>query len=237
MSLQEDHARKPDISLNIRTVGDELVSDGRISQKDAEQLSLKTRRKEQLNWNPIELIGEEMFDDLTNPGRALDVEALTIWLAERVKQQYVRIDPLKIESTTVTRVMSYEFAQRHQILALDVKDDEVVIVSAQPYIHSWEATIEQSQPGKILTRVIANPADIRRYTTEFYTMARSVNKATAAGLKTSSLSNLEQMLELGQIDQMEANDAHIVNIVDWLLNYAFTQRASDIHLEPRREKG
>ncbi len=237
MSIQEVNTKKPDISLNLRTVADELIEDGRLSSTDAEQLGMKTRRKEQLNWNPIELIAEENFDDLKNPGRSLDLETLTIWLAERAKQQYIRIDPLKIDSVVVTRVMSYEFAQRHQILALEVKDDEVVVVSAQPYVHSWETTIEQSLPGKILTRVVANPADIRRCTTEFYTMARSVNKANASGLQTSSLSNLEQMLELGQIDQMEANDAHIVNIVDWLLNYAFTQRASDIHLEPRRDKG
>ena len=237
MSLQEANPKKPDISLNLRSVADELVETGRPSQKASEQLGLKTRRKEQLNWNPIELIAEEMFDDQANPGCSLDLETLTIWLAEQAQQQYVRIDPLKIDSTIVTRVMSYEFAQRHQILALEVKEDEVVIVSAQPYMYSWETTIEQSQPGKQLTRVIANPADIRRYTTEFYTMARSVNKASAAGISGSSLTNLEQMLELGQIDQMEANDAHIVNIVDWLLNYAFTQRASDIHLEPRRDKG
>lgn len=238
MSLLEANARKPDISLSVRSLADDLVADGRLSAKNSEHLGLKTRRKEQLVWNPIELIAEEMFDDLKNPGRSLDLETLTQWLAERAKQQYVRIDPLKIDSAVVTRIMSYEFAQRHQILALEVRDDEVVIVSAQPYVHSWEATIEQSQPGKILTRVIANPADIRRCTTEFYTMARSVNKANAAGVGLgSSLTNLEQMLELGQIDAMEANDAHVVNIVDWLLNYAFNQRASDIHLEPRREKG
>ncbi len=237
LSIQEANSKKPDISLNLRTVADDLVSDLRLSARDAEQLTLKTRRKEQLNWNPIELIAEEMYEDQANPGKFLDLETLTIWLAGRAQQQYVRIDPLKIDAVLVTRVMSHEFAQRHQILALETRDDEVVVVSAQPYVHAWEATIEQSQPGKVLTRVIANPADIRRYTTEFYTMARSVNKATAAGLSSSSLTNLEQMLELGQIDQMEANDAHIVNIVDWLLNYAFTQRASDIHLEPRREKG
>ena len=237
MSFQQTKSKKPDISLNLRSIADELVQAGRLSNKASEQLGMRTRRKEQLNWNPIELIAEEMFDDQAKPGYSLDLEVLTIWLAEQAKQRYVRIDPLKIDSTIVTRVMSYEFAQRHQILALAVKENEVIIVSAQPYIYSWETTIEQSQPGKDLTRVIANPADIRRYTTEFYTMARSVNKASAAGFKSSSLTNLEQMLELGQIDQMEANDAHIVHIVDWLLNYAFTQRTSDIHLEPRREKG
>jgi general secretion pathway protein E len=133
--------------------------------------------------------------------------------------------------------MSAEFARRHELLALEVRDDEVIIACAQPYVFGWEATIMQSQPGKVLTRVIANPADVRRYTNEFYQMAKSVRKANAQGLNTSSLSNLEQMLELGHIDAMEANDAHVVNIVDWLLGYAFTQRASDIHLEPRREKG
>ena len=133
--------------------------------------------------------------------------------------------------------MSHEFAKRHQILCTAVREDEVEVVSAEPDVSGWETTIEQSQSGKVITRMIANPKDIRRYTTEFYTMARSVTQANAQGLGTSSLSNLEQMLELGQLDAMEANDAHVVNIVDQLLGYAFSQRASDIHLEPRRDKG
>ena len=94
MSLQESNTRKPDISLSLRTVADDLVADGRLSPGDSEQLSLKTRRKEQLNWNPVELIAEEMLDDQNKPGRSLDLESLTIWLAEKAEQQYVRIDPL-----------------------------------------------------------------------------------------------------------------------------------------------
>ena len=91
MSLQEANARKPDISLSVRSVADDLVADGRLSAKNSEHLGLKTRRKEQLVWNPIELIAEEMFDDLKTPGQSLDLEALTHWLAERAKQQYVRL--------------------------------------------------------------------------------------------------------------------------------------------------
>ncbi len=237
VSLQEDKAYKPDITLNLRSLLNDLVADGRMSVADADKLSLKTRSKEQLNWHPLELIAEDPPEDLKNPGKFLDLETLTLWLCEKAGQPYKRIDPLKIDSQVITKVMSAEFARRHQILAIDVLDDEVVIVSAQPYVSAWEATISQSQPGKVITRMIANPADIRQYTTEFYTMARSVNQATAQGINASSLTNLEQLLELGQLDAMEANDAHIVNIVDWLLGYAFTQRASDIHLEPRRDKG
>ena len=237
MSIQEVGDKKPDIQLNLRSLLNNLVADGRLSTADADQLSLKIRSNEQIDWHPLELIAEDPPDDQKNPAQKLDLEVLTLWLCEKANQPYQRIDPLKIDSQVVTSVMSHEFAKRHQLLALEVRDDEVVVTSAEPYMSGWEPTIQQSQPGKIITRVISNPADIRRYTTEFYTMARSVSQANAQGLNLNSLSNLEQMLELGQMESMEANDAHVVNIVDWLLGYAFSQRASDIHLEPRRIKG
>ena len=237
MSTQEVGSNKPDIALNVRGVINDLVADGRLSTEDAENISMKSRAKHQLTWHPIELVAEENAVDLKNPAKNLDLDVLTHWLCERSKQTYKRIDPMKIDATVVTRMMSAEFAKRHGLLPISMTEEEIVIASAQPYVSSWEATLGQSHPRKVLTRVVANPADIRRYTTEFYQMAKSVSKANAQGLNTSSLTNLEQMLELGHVDAMEANDAHIVNIVDWLLGYAFTQRASDIHLEPRREKG
>ena len=91
---------------------------------------------------------------------------------------------------------------------------------------------------KPIRRVLVDPRDIERYTTEFYTMARSVEGARAKGQAQGvPPGNLEQMLELGKLKEPDANDQHIVNIVDWLLQYAFEQRASDIHIEPRREVG
>ena len=235
MNGKDSRVNKPDITLNVRSVINDLVADGRLSLNDAEAISMKSRAKHQLTWHPLELIAEEEPLDQKNPGKLLDLETLTLWLCGRSKQAYKRIDPLKIDAAVVTRLMSAEFAKRHGVLPLEILEDEIVIASAQPYVSGWEATLLQSQPGKVLTRVIANPADIRRYTTEFYQMAKSVSQANVQGL--SALTNLEQMLELGHVDAMEANDAHIVNIVDWLLGYAFNQRASDIHLEPRREKG
>src|SRR3990167_4769995 len=83
-----------------------------------------------------------------------------------------------------------------------------------------------------------HPADILRFTVEFYRLAKSVSGASAGDMKVSGAGNFEQLLNLGAQDQEpDANDAHIVNIVDWLFQYAFTQRASDIHIEPRREQG
>ena len=86
-----------------------------------------------------------------------------------------------------------------------------------------------------IKRVVANPADIQRYTVEFFRLARSVSGATSPDQKISGVGSFEQLLNLGAADQEpDANDAHIVTIVDWLFQYAFQQRASDIHIEPRR---
>jgi general secretion pathway protein E len=133
--------------------------------------------------------------------------------------------------------MSYAFAQRHKILALAVSNDEVVIASAQPFTNLWEADLNHVLRKRI-RRVVANPADIARFTVEFYTLARSVSSYAKEGIRTGAgLANLEQILQLGQLKDPDANDQHIVNIVDWLFQYAFEQRASDIHIEPRREQG
>jgi len=90
---------------------------------------------------------------------------------------------------------------------------------------------------KTIRRVLADPREISRYTAEFYTMAGSVRGAHGVGRteSTATPNNLEAMLELGSMKEPDANDQHIVNIVDWLLQYAFEQRASDIHIEPRRD--
>ena len=174
---------------------------------------------------------------LFRSGSKLDLDTLTIWLATKAAQPYLRIDPLKINVTAVTEVMSYAFAQRHNILVVEVAEDTVCIASGQPFMFQWEGMLTQTLRGRRIKRVVANPADIARYMLEFYTMARSVAKASEAGLEVSAVTNLEQLLELGQMKSPDANDSHVVNIVDWLLNYAFEQRASDIHIEPRRDKG
>ncbi|MFC6337134.1 type II/IV secretion system protein [Pseudomonas sp. CCM 7891] len=170
-------------------------------------------------------------------GDGQSLEALTEWLARYAGQPYLRIDPLKIDVATVVPLMSYAFAQRHKILAVAVDAHSVTIASAQPYVNSWEAGLAQVLKRSI-RRVVANPQDIQRCTVEFYRLAKSVSGAAQSDQKNLGAPNIEQLLNLGASDQEpDANDAHIVNIVDWLLQYAFGQRASDIHIEPGRDQG
>lgn len=169
---------------------------------------------------------------LVAPG--LTLERLTEWLADKAGQPYLRIDPLKIDVAAVVPLMSYAFAQRHRILAVAVDANTLTVASAEPYVKGWEAGLAQVSRRSI-RRVVANPREIQRCTLEFYRLARSVNGAAQGERKPGSI---EHWLNLGASDQEpDANDAHIVNIVDGLLQYAFGQRASDIHIEPGREQG
>ena len=189
-----------DIRLNITDLLQGLVSEGRLGADEADRIRLKSRTTEQRSWHPIELIAEADAPDLQQPGERWTLERLSRWLSEHYEQPYFHIDPLKIDTQQVTGVVSREFAERHQILAVEVTEREVHVVSAEPEVTSWEALVEQSQPGKSVRRLIANPADIRRYTAEFYAVAQSVKRASAQGLTTSGLNNLEQMLVLGELD-------------------------------------
>ncbi|SEG22906.1 GspE/PulE family protein [Halopseudomonas aestusnigri] len=216
-----------------------LVAQGRISQDSADHLVTLRRSAvgDTAKLHPLEFIAGQNVDDLGRPGKTLDLDSLSRWLASESDQPWYRIDPLKINVSAVTPLMSFAFAQRHRILAVEVNDREVTIASAQPFVQSWEDNLRHVLKRDI-RRVIANPEDLQRYSVEFYRLARSVTGANATDQKASGVGNFEQLLNLGSMSQEpDANDAHVVNIVDWLFQYAFEQRASDIHIEPRRDSG
>ena len=228
-----------DRPLELADILNALVAQGRLELETAEQLSVLRRAAtgESVRLHPLEFIAGQAPADKARPGKALDIDVLSRWLASEADQPFYRIDPLKINVAAVTPLMSFAFAQRHRILAVEVNDREVTIASAQPFVSSWEANLTHVLKREI-RRVVANPADLQRYSVEFYRLARSVSGANASDQKNSVIGNFEQLLNLGSMGQEpDANDAHVVNIVDWLFQYAFEQRASDIHIEPRRETG
>ncbi|HEY0857025.1 MAG TPA: ATPase, T2SS/T4P/T4SS family [Albitalea sp.] len=167
-------------------------------------------------------------------GKALDSEALTEWLAGRCGLPYVRIDPLKVDVGRVAEVMSISYAERRRALPLQVGAHEVTIATCEPFDTGWVAEIE-AHTRRAVKLVLTSPAELQRYTTEFYTLSKSVRAAIKSG-ENSAAASFEQLVELGRSNrQLDANDQGVVQVVDWLWQYAFDQRASDIHLEPRRE--
>jgi general secretion pathway protein E len=223
-------------TLTLRDICTALVSSGDILQADAERVlsaNLGSAGGDTAR-HPLELVAIAALNS-QHSGQTLNLERLTQWLADWAGQDYYHIDPLKIDAAAIARVMSFAFAQRHGILAVEIHNDQVLIASAEPFRSEWEHNLRQAV-HKELKRVVVNPEDLRRYTQEFYQLASSVNKASGGQAKgpLAGHQNFEQLLDLGTNDKPEANDQHVVKIVDWLLQYAFEQRASDIHIEPRR---
>ncbi len=167
-------------------------------------------------------------------GKPLDIEALTEWLARRSGLPYLRIDPLKVDVGRVAEVMSISYAERRRALPIQVGLRDVTVATCEPYDTDWVSEIE-AHTHKALRLVVASPQDLQKYTTEFYTLSRSVRAAAKSGENTAAAS-FEQLVELGRTTkQLDADDQGVVQVVDWLWQYAFDQRASDIHLEPRRD--
>ncbi len=222
--------------LALAEVLDWMVEDQLVDAAASEELK-KERRYYKGTQHPLAIVAEQKWKLAGTPGKLLTLDAATEWLAKRVGMEYLHIDPLKIDFTAVTEVMSSAYATRFRILPVGVTGKEAVIATCEPHVREWEHEVERMIKRSI-RRVIANPQDIQRYQVEFYNLAKSMKGAKKNAAGGSGLSNFEQLVELGKSDkQLDANDAHIVTIVDWLWQYAFEQRASDIHVEPRREQG
>ena len=222
-------------ALDLRTLLNELLKEQVITQDDVDRVIVKPRDKADLSKSPLVYLAEQGLLDQRNRQKTLDGERLTQWMAEKSGLPYFHIDPLKVKASAVTGVMSFAFAKKHGILAVEVGPDKVKVATMEPFLTDWVGNLEHVL-NRPVERVFANPADVARYTTEFYTLAKSISGASA-NFNLSKTGNMEALLQLGELKEPDANDQHIVTIVDWLFQYAFDQRASDIHIEPRRELG
>ncbi len=220
-------------TLNLGWLLKELVSDGSLTQTDANSIAAKQRSRDEALLHPLRIIASRQCCH-AKTHKPLTLETLCQWLADRAKLDFASIDPLKINVPAVTAQMSFAYAKRYGILCLEVSPEELVVATAEPFDLGWIESLEQTSK-RTVRPVVANPADIEKYLVEFYSLAKSVFGAGSAA-ENAGIANFEQLLEVGKLKDPDAQDQHIVNIVDWLLQYAFEQRASDIHLEPRRDK-
>ncbi len=211
-----------------------MHEDGVITRAEADRTIARCSQAESAQPALVRLaaVGVARAQD----GHPMEVEELTQYLARRAGLDYLRIDPLKVDAGKVSDTMSAGYAERHKVLPVQVTAAEVVVATSEPFIDDWVVEVER-QARRSVRRVVANPADIKRYTAEFFALARSVRAAQKSG-GAAAATSFEQLVELGRSGrQLDANDQGVIQVVDWLWQYAFDQRASDIHLEPRREQG
>jgi general secretion pathway protein E len=207
--------------------------DGVISDEEAQRTVARCAQAESVQHPLVRLASVSLRRVLD--GKPLDIEALTQWLAGRAGLAYLRIDPLKVDVGKVADAIGAAYADRHKILPVAVTPAEITVATAEPFMTGWVEEVER-QSRKRIRLVVASPQEIHKYTAEFYALAKSVRTAAKSGANNGA--SFEQLVELGKSSkQLDANDQGVVQVVDWLWQYAFDQRASDIHMEPRREQG
>ncbi len=220
--------------LDWRKLVEWLSEDGVITAAEAARTIARCSQAQSAQAPLIRLASVSMTR--ASDGKPLDIETMTQWLAGRAGLAYLRIDPLRVDVGKVADTMSAVYAERHKVLPVQVSSNEVVIATSEPFVTDWVSEVER-QAKRSVRLVVANPLDIAKFTVEFFSLARSVKAALKSGGNAGSAS-FEQLVELGKTSkQLDANDQGVVQVVDWLWQYAFDQRASDIHLEPRREQG
>ena len=224
--------------LELAYILDLLEKDGLIKAQQRVQLANISADQTKIQIHPLISVAEQGWQSSTKPSYPLSLETLTKWFADKIDQPYLRIDPLKIDVQKTTSVVSQAYAAKLKILPVEVNETELTIATCEPFITAWEKELQHIAKLKI-NRVIINPRDLERYLVEFYGISKSIIGATneKKDEPIALIQNFEQLVQMGKAGEPDANDQHIVSIVDWLLQFAFEQRASDIHLEPRREKG
>ncbi len=226
--------------LSLQQIYTWLVNDGLVTKEDAKRLynsSMGIFKNGPANMHILTAVAQSKLKSAKPPHALLSLDWLSEWVARKVHLPFYRIDPLKIDFTRVADLMSANYATRFNILPLELNGEVLTIATTDPYHTEWRDEIERLTKKEIKL-VFANPLDVAQYTVQFFSLAKSIKDARkkTANNDMALRQNLEQLVEMGRTNrQVDANDQHVINIVDWLWQFAFDQRASDIHLEPKRE--
>jgi len=231
-----------EILLKAGKISPEQVREIRAKQ-DVQRMKLLKARGETLHRgrmhiedevSAIEVAASLNFEMADAPG-VLTEDIITEAVAKCAGLPFKKIDPLKLNPEVITQVLSRAFARRSVSIPIERDDDKLTLAVADPYNIEVVENIEHM--GYKVSRVVTPKTDILKIITEFYGFRSSVTAAAREMTTEVDLGNLEQFVKMKSVSEIEATDKHIVNAVEFLFRYAFDQRASDIHVEPKREAG
>ena len=237
--------------LTTDHLSDILMQSGKLTPEQAREIKMKQdvqrmkifkARGETLQRGRLHLEEEVSAIEvaaslnLTMPGPSggtLSEDIITEAVANFVGLPFKKIDPLKLNPDVTTQILSRAFARRMVSVPIERIDDNLTLAMADPYNLEVIENIERM--GYKIARVISPKTDILKIITEFYGFRSSVSAAAKEMGSEVDLGNLEQFVKMKSVSEIEATDKHVVNAVEFLFRYAFDQRASDIHIEPKRE--
>jgi general secretion pathway protein E len=202
-------------------------------QLRAQSRSARARGEEEAS--PFKALMGMNLTDASGSGMRIDDFLLARLIAEDAGLKFYKIDPLKLDVEMIESKISRPFARKHRMTPVAVRDGKLIVAVVNPFDTGALDTYRQMVKQEIEI-VVASESDVMGVITEQYGFRASVTKAGRdLGRGAIDLSNLEQYVKLKSGNEIETSDAHIVNAVDFLLQHAYDSRASDIHIEPKRE--
>ncbi|MDY6879682.1 MAG: GspE/PulE family protein [Thermodesulfobacteriota bacterium] len=184
----------------------------------------------------IDVIISLQLERADDPSKILDEEIVFQALAKGWNIPYKKIDPLKLDLNLVTTTIPHTFAMKHLVLPISADNGYLTVATPNPFNVEVMEDIARASHRKVRT-VVTPKTDIIKLIGEFFGFKRSIAAAEHQFSGPSvDLGNLEQYVQLKSADELPSDDQHIINAVNHLLAYAFDQRASDVHIEPKRDK-
>jgi general secretion pathway protein E len=232
--------------ITVGYLGDLLLGAGFIDERqrmDVEnadrQFRLQqrgpTKSRAEEDASPFKVIAGLNLTDASGNATRIDDFLLSRLIAEEAHLPFFKIDALRLDVQLIESKISRPFARKHRMVPVAVRDGKLIVAVVNPFdtmaIDSYRPMAKQE-----LDIVVSAESDVMGVINEQYGFRASVTKAER-GLTRGAidLGNLEQYIKLKSGSEIETSDAHIVNAVDFLLQHAYDSRASDIHIEPKRE--
>ncbi len=216
-----------------------LAEAGHIGPEQQVQLTAlwkdrSAKVKDGRKLDPIAFIMGLNIPDKLNPESVIGDVTIARVLAQKSGLPTVKLDPLKLDMEFVHKTVSRPFAARFLMVPLAERDGHILMAVADPFDAEGIDVFRQTSPLPV-QRLVTAYGDLVRIIHEFYGFRAALSKAERTLTQGGDLGNLEQLVRLQSGTEIEASEKHVVNAVEYLLHHAYDLRASDIHLEPKRD--
>lgn len=229
--------------LSIKEVIDFLKEDLLVDDITAQKIISENK----INRNhPLMIISQYAIADRRRKGKTLSIDELTEYLAHKLEVPYIKIDTMSMNIESLINVIPYAYASRLQILPIHVDQEKVVFATSQPRDLSWVDEIKNIIKKEIVIN-FASPSQIKIVLDEIFIVQKAIGNLPTSNvdkskfeqrlLRDGKIDELNHLIEIGKQKKWGDQDSSVVKIVDWLINYAYTERASDIHMEPKKGLG
>jgi general secretion pathway protein E len=198
--------------------------------------SVRSQAAARYDVTPAEIVAAARLPHPGKPHQRIGEDEVAEALAAAAGLRHWKIDPLKLDNQLITKTLSRPFARRHVVIPVGRDDDGLILAVAEPFDGTLREQLE-SLIHEPLRFIVAAKTDIVAVIDRVYGFRSKVSQAEEHLGPAGRGGALVQLVELRSTAELAStsNDEHVIAAVDYLLNYAFEQRASDIHLEPRSE--